>query len=98
MRAAAAAAAAAGLSSGIIPTADCKTQQEEEERRPDEDRTVPFKKRFKIVTAASSQKKLQFDDITINLSKKLAFHQAFPQEEKDAAILLMALSCGLIHG
>lgn len=97
------AAAAAGLSSRIIPVADCKTQ---EERRSDVDRTVPFKKRFKIVTSASSsssssssqKKKLQFDDITISLSKKLAFHQTCPQEEKEAAILLMALSCGLIHG
>lgn len=54
------------------------------------DPTVPFKKRFKIASSGSCQnmKKLQFDDITLSLSKKLASHQAFPQEEKDAAIVL----------
>ncbi|ONK59301.1 uncharacterized protein A4U43_C08F5040 [Asparagus officinalis] len=89
--------AAAGLSNSLINTAECKIQKEEE-KRSDVDRTVPFKKRFKIVTPASSQKKIQFDDIAMSLRNKLAFHQTFPQEEKDAAILLMALSGGLIHG
>ncbi|KAI3754191.1 hypothetical protein L1987_53969 [Smallanthus sonchifolius] len=31
------------------------------------------------------------------LSKNLAFHRLFPQDEKEAAILLMALSCGYAH-
>lgn len=44
----------------------------------------------------AAQKKLCFDDIVIRLSKSSAFHRVFPQEEKDAAILLMALSCGLV--
>ncbi|CAL9157465.1 unnamed protein product [Musa hybrid cultivar] len=39
------------------------------------------------------KKKIRFDD-----DKSSAFHQVFPQDEKDAAVLLMALSCGLIHG
>ncbi|KAG9159808.1 hypothetical protein Leryth_007819 [Lithospermum erythrorhizon] len=43
-------------------------------------------------------KKLGFEDFLINLSNKLAFHHVFPQDEKEAAILLMALSCGLVHG
>lgn len=94
---AAAAAAAAGLGSSL-PAAKCVTQQEEMGSSDHVDRTVPFKKRFKIVAPASSQKNLRFDDITMSLNNKLAFHQTFPQEEKDAAILLMALSCGLIHG
>ncbi|KAH7686507.1 Zinc finger NHR/GATA-type protein [Dioscorea alata] len=47
----------------------------------DRGHTVPFKKRFKITTTESS-----------------AFHpRLLPQDEKDAAILLMALSCGLLH-
>lgn len=94
-----AAAAAAGLSSGFVPAAiNCKTVQQEERIRSDVDHTIPFKKRFKIVASASAQKKLRFDEVTVSLSNKPPFHQTFPQEEKDAAILLMALSCGLIHG
>lgn len=99
MRAAAAAtAAASGSSTGLLPVTNCKMQEEKVKSSDHVDRTVPFKKRFKIVASASPQKQLRFDDITVHLSKKLALHQTFPQEEKDAAILLMALSCGLIHG
>ncbi|KZV29647.1 GATA transcription factor 21-like [Dorcoceras hygrometricum] len=44
-------------------------------------------------------KKLDLEDFLINLSKNLAFRfRVFPQDEKDAAILLMALSSGLVHG
>ncbi|XP_027173800.1 putative GATA transcription factor 22 [Coffea eugenioides] len=64
-----------------------------------------FKKRCKLNTSAESsqnlhavQKKSGFEDFLFNLSKNLAFHRVFPQDEKEAAILLMALSCGLVHG
>ncbi|KAJ6840699.1 putative GATA transcription factor 22 isoform X2 [Iris pallida] len=98
MRAAAAAAASAGGGGVLVPATAPKKAAAKEERLEVVDRTVPFKKRFKIATSSSSsaqkkKKKLRFDDITIGLSKKLAFNQTtFPQEEKDAAILLMALS------
>ncbi|RDX83114.1 putative GATA transcription factor 22, partial [Mucuna pruriens] len=39
-----------------------------------------------------------FEDLTVSLSKNLALQQVFPQDEKEAAILLMALSYGLLHG
>lgn len=102
LRAAAAATAAAAAANGgvLVPATAPKIKAPKDQERSEVDHTVPFKKRFKIATSSSAQKKLRFDDITIGLTKKLAFHQtsAFPQEEKDAAILLMALSCGLIHG
>ncbi|KAK8938820.1 putative GATA transcription factor 22 [Platanthera zijinensis] len=65
------------------------------------DRTVPFKKRCRFAAAAAAaacvdQRKLCFEEIAIRLSKSSAFHRVFPQDEKDAAILLMALSCGLL--
>ncbi|KAK1289163.1 putative GATA transcription factor 22 [Acorus calamus] len=63
--------------------------------------TLPFKKRCKFMDAARPPKKQQprrFDEFTIRLSKSSAFHQVFPQDEREAAILLMALSCGLICG
>ncbi|KAJ0985498.1 hypothetical protein J5N97_003854 [Dioscorea zingiberensis] len=62
----------------------------------DRDLTVPFKKRFKISTTESTQN-LSLNENTIKLSKNSALHRGFPQDEKDAAILLMALSCGLLH-
>ncbi|KAL3332218.1 hypothetical protein AABB24_032687 [Solanum stoloniferum] len=62
----------------------------------------PLKKRCKFGPSSSSTnnapKKLGFEDLLINLSNKLAFQQIFPQDEKEAAILLMALSSGLVHG
>ncbi|KAJ8528233.1 hypothetical protein K7X08_021925 [Anisodus acutangulus] len=48
---------------------------------------------------AQQQKKLCFEDFFVNLSNNLAMiHCVFPQDEKEAAILLMALSNGLVHG
>ncbi|KAL1363704.1 hypothetical protein HN51_011902 [Arachis hypogaea] len=43
------------------------------------------------------RKKVGFEDLTISLSKNLALN-VFPHDEKEAAILLMALSYGLLHG
>ncbi|KAK9099271.1 hypothetical protein Syun_026316 [Stephania yunnanensis] len=57
------------------------------------------KQRCKLAGAAplSSAKKLScFEDFTISLSKNSAFHRVFPQDEKEAAILLMALSYGIV--
>ncbi|KAG8376140.1 hypothetical protein BUALT_Bualt09G0032300 [Buddleja alternifolia] len=71
-------------------------------------KNVHFKKRFKMAATAAAaaaagspsngKKKIDLEDFLINLSNNLAFHRVFPEEEKDAAILLMALSSGLVHG
>ncbi|XP_020573978.1 putative GATA transcription factor 22 [Phalaenopsis equestris] len=63
------------------------------------DQTVPFKKRCRFSATASeaAQRKLGFDDIVVSLNNSSAnLQRVFPQDEKDAAILLMALSCGLL--
>ncbi|KAK7329078.1 hypothetical protein VNO77_23224 [Canavalia gladiata] len=52
-----------------------------------------LKKKSKLGTKARGGRK-RFED----LSKNLALQQVFPQDEKEAAILLMALSYGLLHG
>lgn len=44
------------------------------------------------------KKKICFEDFFMNLSNNLAIHRVFPQDEKEAAILLMALSSDLVHG
>ncbi|KAF3616255.1 GATA transcription factor 16 [Capsicum annuum] len=46
----------------------------------------------------NQKQKLCFEDFFVNLSNNLAIHRVFPQDEKEAAILLMALSSGLVHG
>ncbi|XP_027331338.1 GATA transcription factor 21-like [Abrus precatorius] len=56
------------------------------------------KKRKLGAKPSQSRNKFGFEDLTLRLSKKLAMHQVFPQDEKEAAILLMALSYGLVHG
>ncbi|OMO67310.1 Zinc finger, GATA-type [Corchorus capsularis] len=57
-------------------------------------------KKCKLSNSQSHQgrKKLCFEDLRVILSKNSAFHRVFPQDEKEAAILLMALSYGLVHG
>ncbi|KAG0461457.1 hypothetical protein HPP92_021754 [Vanilla planifolia] len=58
-----------------------------------DDPTVPFKKRCRFIsTGVSTQRKLCFEDVAASLKRA----RVFPQDEKDAAILLMALSCGLM--
>ncbi|GMI97938.1 hypothetical protein HRI_003463100 [Hibiscus trionum] len=44
-----------------------------------------------------SQKKLCFKEFALSLSKKSGLQRVFPQDVEDAAILLMELSCGLVH-
>ncbi|KZV15004.1 GATA transcription factor 22-like [Dorcoceras hygrometricum] len=44
------------------------------------------------------QKKLcRFEDLLMKLSKNLTIRRVFPEDEMEAAILLMALSSGLLH-
>ncbi|WOK99858.1 protein CYTOKININ-RESPONSIVE GATA TRANSCRIPTION FACTOR 1 [Canna indica] len=60
---------------------------------------LPYKKRCKNIGNGVAPRNLHFDDTGLSLSKNSsAFHQVFPQDEKDAAILLMALSSDLIYG
>lgn len=90
-----AAAAAAGLTGGLIPTvAPSKVRKE---KTSGFQRTVPFKKRCRL-TPGQTRTSLLFDEFTISLSKSSALHRVFPQDEKEAALLLMALSSGLIRG
>ncbi|CAN6441751.1 unnamed protein product [Victoria cruziana] len=37
-------------------------------------------------------------DFSVEMSKPVPFKRVLPEEEEQAAILLMALSCGLVHG
>ncbi|CAA6666162.1 unnamed protein product [Spirodela intermedia] len=88
-------AAAAALTGGLIPAVAPSTVRKE--KTSGCQRTVPFKKRCRL-TPGRTRTSLLFDEFAISLSKSSALHRVFPQDEKEAALLLMALSSGLIRG
>ncbi|KAG5547229.1 hypothetical protein RHGRI_013036 [Rhododendron griersonianum] len=77
-----------------------KIKLQHKAKRSNNGHVSQYKKRSKLAATPKShgRKKLCFEDFLISLSKNLAIQQVFPQDEKEAAILLMALSCGLVHG
>ncbi|CAA7408784.1 unnamed protein product [Spirodela intermedia] len=79
---------------GLIPAAE--QTKARKEKIVQSECTIPFKKRCKF-TSAQPRKKLHFDEFTMSISNSSAFHGVFPQDEKDAAVLLMGLSYGLIR-
>ncbi|KAF8388823.1 hypothetical protein HHK36_025503 [Tetracentron sinense] len=91
-RAMAAAASGTILSTGA---SSIRSKVHHKEKRSDSGYIAQCKRKCKFTSPSHSRKKLCFEDFTISSSKNFAFHQVFPQDEKEAAILLMALSC---HG
>ncbi|KAL9154068.1 hypothetical protein ABFS82_10G089500 [Erythranthe guttata] len=110
MAAAAAAASGAVVAANQPPPVLKIKVQHKEKMGKNNGHSSLLKKRFKTAdnntnAAGSSadstnngKKKLGFEEFLINLSNNLSIHRVFPDDEKDAAILLMALSSGLVHG
>ncbi|XP_022730986.1 GATA transcription factor 21 [Durio zibethinus] len=97
--AAAAAAAANGTVVAAETTPTMKSKVQQKAKRSSNGCVPQFKnKKCKRSPQSHGRKKLCFEDLRIILSKNSAFHRVFPQDEKEAAILLMALSYGLVHG
>ncbi|KAK5824718.1 GATA transcription factor 21-like [Gossypium arboreum] len=102
-RRAMAAAAAATASNGTIvateTTTSMKNKVQNKAKRSSNGCVATLKnKKCKLSSQSQGRNKLCFEDLRIILSKSSAFHGVFPQDEKEAAILLMALSYGLVHG
>ncbi|CAE6244330.1 unnamed protein product [Arabidopsis arenosa] len=79
----------------------CKIKEEDEVDMEAETMIARDSEISKSTTSSNSSissNKLCFDDLTIMLSKSSAYQQVFPQDEKEAAVLLMALSYGMVHG
>lgn len=99
-------AAAAAAANGTIHSMEAtsmksgtKVQNKEKKSKIGGNGVVPqFKKKCKLTSPSRGRKKLCFEDFAISLSNNSAVQRVFPQDEKDAAILLMALSYGLVHG
>ncbi|KAF2302695.1 hypothetical protein GH714_001193 [Hevea brasiliensis] len=94
------AAAQAGANGTIFgPEIAAMKKKVQNKERKTSNSHLPFKKRCKFTAQVRGRKKLCFEDLSLILSKNSSFHQrVFPQDEKEAAILLMALSYGLVHG
>lgn len=90
------AAATAAASGGMVSSDPSMNSEMPKEKSPDSNCTTQYKKKCKVA-GPRTKKQLQFDDFIVSLSKNSSFHQVFPQDERDAAILLMALSCGLVR-
>ncbi|CAL9027672.1 unnamed protein product [Prunus brigantina] len=111
---AAAAAAANGTTLAAAPSMKSTSKVQHKDNKPRVASTVPFKKRpyNKLSSTPPSKgrppKKLCFEDFAISMNNNhsssatttttTSLQRVFPQDEKEAAILLMALSCGLVHG
>ncbi|KAE8726226.1 GATA transcription factor 23 [Hibiscus syriacus] len=96
-------AAAATASNGAIVEAETttsvkSTKVQNKAKRSSNGCVAKLKNTTKCKLSSQSQgrrKKLCFEDLRVILSKNSTFHRVFPQDEKEAAILLMALSHGL---
>ncbi|XP_019433018.1 PREDICTED: GATA transcription factor 21-like [Lupinus angustifolius] len=93
-------AAAAAANGTIVMAAQKSVKGKEKKKSKTECAPPKMKKKRKLQSKSSpqSRNKFTFEDLTLRLSKNVAFKQVFPQDEKEAAILLMALSYGLVHG
>ncbi|KAL3746866.1 hypothetical protein ACJRO7_015760 [Eucalyptus globulus] len=105
-RALAEAAAAAAAGGAAVATTDptsmrLKGHNKEKKSRPSHAGQICKKQSKQFTSQADSsshgEKNLFFRDFTLGLSKSSAFLRAFPQDEAEAAILLMELSCGFVH-
>lgn len=81
-----------------LPT-NCKARTEK--KKVEVDRSLPLKKRSKLISrttsaATISAGKLCFDDNYGDATVGSRNNGSATQEQRDAAILLMTLSCGLI--
>ncbi|RDX62498.1 putative GATA transcription factor 22, partial [Mucuna pruriens] len=101
-RAMAAAAAASGNGTVVVEAETSvkgnKLKKKEKKSRTEGAPQMKKKRKLGAKPSSQSRNKFGFEDLTLRLRKNLAMHQFFPQDEKEAAILLMALSYGLVHG
>ncbi|KAI3495747.1 hypothetical protein L1887_38093 [Cichorium endivia] len=110
-RKAMAAAAAAAAETGKIVFDDKPTSLkatkilQKDHKKPNNGYITKYKKQQysnKINTnpspsSSSPTPKNCVEEFLVSLNKNLTFHRVFPQDEKEAAILLMALSCGYVY-
>ncbi|KAI8530944.1 hypothetical protein RHMOL_Rhmol11G0099400 [Rhododendron molle] len=95
------AAATAAANGAVLTTENSTTRTQLVPKKEKKSRSsyhvVPYKKPFGGTSPQGGRERISFEDFALSMSKSLGFRQAFPKDEEEAAILLMALSCGLLH-
>ncbi|XP_058189104.1 putative GATA transcription factor 22 [Rhododendron vialii] len=95
------AAAAAAANSAVLTMENSTTRTELVPKKEKKSRSsyhvVPYKKPFGVTSPQGGRERISFEDFALSMSKSLGLRRAFPKDEEEAAILLMALSCGLLH-
>ncbi|PIA64338.1 hypothetical protein AQUCO_00100071v1 [Aquilegia coerulea] len=92
-------AAAAAVASDGVPAINTSSMQKKvhcSKKKSGKGHVGQHKKQSKLTPIG--RKNHGFEDFILNLSNNLALHRVIPQDETEAAILLMALSCGLVNG
>ncbi|KAF9600983.1 hypothetical protein IFM89_014968 [Coptis chinensis] len=95
-RAMAAATAAARNGVAHTDTSPVQTKLHFTKKKSGKGHVAQQNKQFKLGITPHNRRNHGFEDFIVNLSNNLAFHHVFPQDETEAAILLMALSCGIV--
>lgn len=90
---AAAAASSGGLATDTTPM---HPKMSCTKKKSGKGHTAQLKKQCKLISAPLKRKNLCFEDFVLNLSNNLSLHRVISQDETEAAILLMALSYGLV--
>ena len=92
-------AAAAAINDTTVGTepSPMKLKLSNKEKKMHTSNAGQHKKLLKPSCPPPTNKKVCFEDFTSSLSKNSGFRRVFPQDEEEAAILLMALSCDLVY-
>lgn len=94
-------AEAAAAANGLVVANDISSTKSKVQNKEKKSRTSHFaqhKNKCKLTDSPQSERKLSFKDFAVSLRNNSDFGRVFPQDETEAAILLMELSCGLVHG
>lgn len=100
--------AAAAANGVVVAAADISSTKSKalhnKEKKSRTSQVPQHKNKWKLTGAGSvadsshnNDRKLCFKDLALSLRNNSAFGRVFPQDEAEAAILLMELSCGLVH-
>lgn len=94
-------AEAAAAANGIVVSTNNSTTKSykvhNKEKKSRKSHGAQYKTKCKLMDTSHSKRKLSFKDLALSLRNNSTFGRVFPQDEAEGALLLMELSCGLVH-
>ncbi|KAK7831211.1 putative gata transcription factor 22 [Quercus suber] len=94
-------AEAAAAANGIVVSTNNSTTKSykvhNKEKKSRKSHGAQYKTKCKLMDTSHSKRKLAFKDLALSLRNNSTFGSVFPQDEAEGALLLMELSCGLVH-